>query len=47
MKLIKSPVNTGFTGGNNLGLQHAKGDYILLLNSDVILNENSIFEMLK
>jgi GT2 family glycosyltransferase len=29
--------NTGFTGGNNYGLQHATGDYILLLNNDVIV----------
>lgn len=42
--LIKSLVNTGFTGGNNLGLELAKGDYVLLLNSDVVLTENSILK---
>jgi GT2 family glycosyltransferase len=46
IKLIKNPINTGFTGGNNLGLQMAKGDTILLLNSDVILTENSILKCL-
>lgn len=40
--LIKSPTNVGFAKGNNLGLQQAKGEYILLLNSDVELIENSI-----
>ncbi|PKQ70831.1 glycosyltransferase family 2 protein [Raineya orbicola] len=40
--LIKSPENVGFAKGNNLGLQYAKGEYILLLNSDIELNENSI-----
>jgi GT2 family glycosyltransferase len=40
--LIKSPENLGFAKGNNLGLQHAKGEYILLLNSDIELIENSI-----
>lgn len=37
--LIKSPINTGFAGGNNLGIAQAKGDYILLLNSDTYLTE--------
>lgn len=32
--LIKSEDNLGFTGGNILGLQYAKGDYIALLNPD-------------
>ncbi|MBC7485467.1 MAG: glycosyltransferase family 2 protein [Cytophagaceae bacterium] len=32
--LIKSPVNTGFAGGNNLGFQVAKGKYLLMLNND-------------
>jgi len=32
--LIKSPVNTGFAGGNNLGFQQAKGKYFLMLNND-------------
>jgi GT2 family glycosyltransferase len=44
VKLIKNPVNTGFTGGNNQGIQIAKGDVVLLLNSDVELTENSIFK---
>jgi GT2 family glycosyltransferase len=42
VRLIKNPVNAGFTGGNNLGIQIAKGENILLLNSDVILTENSV-----
>lgn len=40
--LIKSTTNLGFSGGNNLGLQKAVGEYILLLNSDIELTENSI-----
>lgn len=41
IKLVSSPVNTGFAGGNNLGILHAKGDYILLLNSDTELINNA------
>lgn len=39
---VKSDKNLGFAGGNNLGIQHAKGEYILLLNSDTELLEDSI-----
>jgi GT2 family glycosyltransferase len=35
--LIESKVNTGFTGGNNLGAQHARGRILLLLNNDTKL----------
>lgn len=40
--LIRSPFNGGFAYGNNLGIQRAKGDYMLLLNSDTILTEDTI-----
>jgi len=40
--LIKSPENGGFAKGNNLGIRAAKGDLVLLLNSDTILREDSI-----
>ena len=32
--VVSSPVNVGFAQGNNLGLQHANGQYIALLNND-------------
>ncbi|MBC7889821.1 MAG: glycosyltransferase family 2 protein [Ferruginibacter sp.] len=41
IKLIISKINTGFAGGNNLGILHASGDYILLLNSDTELINNA------
>src|ERR1700722_7652798 len=42
IKLVKSKVNCGFSKGNNLGIEVAQGDYILLLNSDTILLNNAI-----
>ena len=42
VKLVKSDINLGFSKGNNLGISHAKGNYILLLNSDTILLNNAI-----
>ena len=40
--LVKSAENGGFAKGNNLGIQAATGDIILLLNSDTLLTEDSI-----
>lgn len=37
--------NLGFGKANNLGTQHAKGDYIFFLNSDTLLLNNAIYEM--
>jgi GT2 family glycosyltransferase len=37
-KLIHSDRNLGFAGGNNLGLNHCNGKYVLLLNDDTIAN---------
>ena len=39
--LIKSEQNLGFAKGNNLGIAQAKGEYILLLNSDCELLNNA------
>lgn len=40
--LIKSKRNLGFAGGNNIGIEKAKGKFILLLNSDTYLRDNAI-----
>ncbi len=40
--LIKSDKNLGFAGGNNLGVQEARGDYLLFINNDTIVPENCI-----
>jgi GT2 family glycosyltransferase len=45
LKLVMSPENLGFAGGNNLGIRSATGEYILLLNSDTYLNNNALFRM--
>lgn len=34
IKLIKNSENLGFSKGNNIGIKAAKGEYIMLLNSD-------------
>ncbi len=35
IELIESRKNLGFAGGNNLGLEQARGEYILFINNDV------------
>ena len=42
INVIRNPVNSGFAGGNNSGIAQASGEYILLLNNDTILMEDSI-----
>lgn len=46
VKLIKSKENTGFARGNNLAMKQSSNPYILLLNSDVYLEENSLYKAL-
>jgi len=40
--LIKSAVNLGFAGANNLGCSHSKGEFLLFLNPDTELEEPSL-----
>jgi len=47
VKQILSSTNLGFAGGNNLGLRQAKGRYILLLNSDTIIEPDTLTVMIK
>lgn len=42
--LVENKSNTGFAKGNNAGIAKASGNFILLLNSDTELTENSIFK---
>ena len=47
VRLIKSPKNLGYGGGNNLGVEHAKGKYIVILNPDTKVDKNWLEELLK
>ncbi len=38
VKVIRSDENLGFAGGNNLGIKVAKGNYIMLLNNDTLVD---------
>lgn len=40
--IIKSFKNLGFAGGNNLGIQKASGDFILMMNNDTWVKPNFV-----
>ncbi len=45
--VIANKENVGFSRANNQAIRAAKGRYILLLNSDTVVQENTIYEMLQ
>lgn len=42
VKIVALSENTGFTGGNIEGLKYAGGDYIMLVNNDVVIDSDCI-----
>lgn len=47
IKIIENNENLGFGNANNIGLNHCKGKYVFLLNSDTELLNNAVFEFFK
>lgn len=43
--LIKNRENEGFGKANNRGIKISKGEYVMLLNSDTIIEHDSIYKM--
>ncbi len=46
LKIIENKENLGFSIGNNIGIKKAKGDYIMLLNTDTIIGKGSIAKLI-
>ncbi|WP_139957829.1 glycosyltransferase family 2 protein [Flavicella sediminum] len=44
--LIENKINYGFSTANNQGVAVAKGEYVLILNPDTVIGENTFLEML-
>lgn len=42
VKYIRSEANLGFAGGNNLGIEMAKGDYLFFVNNDTEIEDGCI-----
>jgi len=46
VSVLRSPLNGGFSAGNNLGIQSVEADAYLLLNSDTIIRTGAIKQLL-
>ncbi len=46
IKIVLNDKNLGFSKANNIGLEIATGDYLLLLNSDTVLSRNVLKDSL-
>jgi len=42
VRLLISEKNLGMGGGNNLGIEAAKGEYVLILNPDTVIKDNAL-----
>ncbi|MCG2691742.1 glycosyltransferase family 2 protein [Microgenomates group bacterium] len=47
IRLIKSKTNLFFTGGCNLGAKKAKGEWLVFLNPDTVVEPNWLGELVK
>lgn len=47
VNLIENKINLGFSKANNIGLKIADGKFLLLLNPDTLVQENTFTEMIK
>jgi GT2 family glycosyltransferase len=47
IKLIKNTDNVGFSVGNNIGIQHAKGEFLYILNPDTVIAEDTIIKLIE
>lgn len=47
VKIIRNEKNTGFTGGNNTGIQAAKGEYYFIVNNDTEVTPYLLDELIE
>lgn len=47
LKIIKNSDNLGFAKGNNVGVKHSRGDYIVFLNPDTQVHPNWLKQLIK
>jgi len=45
IKLLVSPTNLGFGGGNNLAAQSANGEWLFFLNADTLVNQTILIAL--
>lgn len=47
IKLIKNQINLGFSKANNLAIKNSRGKYLLLLNSDTVVQTGALESLIK
>lgn len=47
IQVIKNRINKGYAGGNNEGIILARGDYIIFLNNDTLVEPEWVLELIK
>lgn len=47
IQVIENKVNTGYAGGNNKGISLARGDYVVFLNNDTVVESEWLLELVK
>ncbi len=47
LKIIQNPTNYGYARGINVGLREAKGEYVLVLNPDILVFKDTIDSMIR
>ena len=47
VRVIYNPTNRGFAGGNNDGIAAARGEYLVLINNDVVVTEGWLDGLLR
>jgi len=45
VKLVENKKNFGYAKGNNIGIRSSKGEYVLILNNDTVLDRNFLKEL--
>lgn len=45
--VIANPTNTGYAGGNNVGIHNASGEHVLILNPDTELHDGALLKLLE
>lgn len=47
IKLIIAPRNRGYAAGNNFGIRASSGEYVMILNPDIVVKKGEIEKMIK
>jgi hypothetical protein len=45
IRILETGKNLGYTGGNNFGAEHAKGEFVVVLNNDTKVEKNWLEEL--